>query len=68
MEGAYSEVTRLTNEMETLNEEIEFLIKLNKGASVSAADKEANVIQISALRENYFTQMDNRTSAEDNIL
>jgi len=37
--------------MDNLNEEIQFLLGLNKAADILAADKEANILQISAMRE-----------------
>lgn len=58
VDGKHFEVDELNRQMQEINDEINYLLDLNKGDSLPAADKEANIQAISGLREEYFEKMD----------
>jgi len=60
IEGAQSEVDDLQKQMDSKNDEIEWLLELNRDPDIAAADKEKNIQDISTFREEFFALMDQK--------
>lgn len=62
VDDAQGYIDELSRVMLMMEDEISFLLGLNKGSDITPEDKEANVLSVSALRENYFMKMDEQTA------
>jgi len=60
-------IAELHDEATRHNEEVEFLLSLNRDSTTSAEDKQANTEQISAEREAYFNLQDQITAAQNEL-